>query len=76
MIKAVKKVLKSRNKSTGMNLYAKQWKDRIYINGGGKCYDFYIDSFGDPHFKMFEPGLGPRLLADLIKIELNQTVNV
>lgn len=72
MIKIVKSVLAKRNKETRMNLWAKQWKDRVYINGGPRGYDFYIDSFGDPHFKMYEPGVGPRLLSDLIKMEIEK----
>ena len=75
MIKAVKRVLKKRNKAMRSNLWAKQWKDRIYINGGGGPWDFYIDSFGEAHFKWYEPGTGPRLLADLIKLELMETKN-
>ncbi len=73
MLDAVKRVLKKRNKECKTNLWAKQWKDRIYINGGGGRWDFYIDSFGDPHFKWYEPGTGPRLLADLIKLEIEKS---
>lgn len=66
-LQKVKSVLRERNKATGLNLWAKQWKDRIYINGGGGPWDFWVDSFGDPHFKWHEPGTGPRLLSAHIK---------
>jgi hypothetical protein len=74
MLDAVKRVLKKRNKAMGLNLWAKQWKDRIYINGGDDGpFQFYIDSFGEPHFKWYEPGTGPRLLANLIKLEIQKS---